>query len=122
MTQPLRRTPLVRGRGARSKGGAAEREVVAIAQETGFKDARKTFMSGGQGGGDVTGIPDTHLEVKRQERVCVWEWVGQAERDARPTDVPVVAFRRSRSRWYAVLPLEDYFGQLRELHELRGSA
>ncbi len=103
----MKRSPMVRGRGARTKGGIGEREVVQLLQEAGFPDARRNFQSGGQGGGDIVNVGSVHLEVKRQETVKVWEWIGQAEAEARPTDIPVVAFRRSRSGWYGVLPLED---------------
>jgi hypothetical protein len=79
-------------------------------------------MSGAQGGSDVTGVPNVTLEVKRQENVRIWEWIGQVEGDASPTDVAVVAFRRSRSKWYGVLDLEDLLTLLHELQELRGAA
>lgn len=109
-------------KGSRTKGGVGEREVVALLQEAGFKDARRNFMSGAAGGGDVTGVPNVHVEVKRRETVCIWEWIGQAEGECRPTDIPVVAFRRSRSSWYGVLPLEDLIGLLAEVQELRSAA
>ena len=118
---PLQRKPMT-SKGSRTKGGVGEREVVALLQEAGFKDARRNFMSGGQGGGDIIGVPDVHIEVKRQETVKIWDWIGQAEEDCRQTDMPVVAFRRSRSNWYGVLPLEDLIGLLVEVQELRRAA
>ena len=117
----LARTPMQRGRGARTKGGAYEREIVELAQRAGFKEARRNFMSGGAGGGDLTGIPNVHVECKRRETVKVWEWLAQAEADARPTDLAIVAFRRSRSRSYGIVPLEDLLGLLAELQELRSA-
>ena len=64
-------------------------------------------MSGGQGGGDITGGPtDWHLEVKHREQCRIWEWLAQAESEARPTDTPAVIFRRNRSGWYAAIPLD----------------
>lgn len=92
---------------SRTKGGAGEREVVAIAHAHGLTAARRNFMSGGQGGGDILGVPGVHIEVKRQERCSIWEWIKQATADARPTDTPVVAFRRNGDGWYAALPLDD---------------
>ena len=109
-------------KGSRTKGGVGEREVVALLHEAGFTDARRNFMSGGQGGGDIIGVPDTHIEVKRRETVSIWSWIGQAEDECRKTDIPVVAFRRSRSNWYGVLPLEDLVGLLAEVQELRRAA
>lgn len=118
----MNRTPLTRGRGARTKGGSAEREIVAKLQAAGFLGARRNFRSGANGGGDVVGVPDVHLEVKRQERVCVWEWIQQAEHDAFPTDVAIVAFRRSRSSWYGIVDFDVLVGLLAELRELRRAA
>jgi len=115
----LRMTPMARGRGARSKGGAAEREVVELLKAHGWLEARRNFRSGADGGADITGGPaDTSWEIKRQERVCIWEWLQQAAEAARPTDTPIVAFRRNRSEWLAVLPLEDLLSLL-ELREIR---
>lgn len=110
---------MIRGKGQRSKGGRGEREIVQLLRDIGF-DARRNFQSGGAGGGDIIGVPDHCLEVKRQERVCVWEWISQCGAAARPTETAVVAFRRSSSPWYAVLDAGDYFAMVKELQELRG--
>jgi hypothetical protein len=47
-----------------------------------------------------------HSEVKRQERLQLWQWIAQAAEEAPPGAVPVVAFRRNRSPWYAAVRLE----------------
>lgn len=101
------------GRGRRNKGGTGEREVVALAHAHGFPEARRNFGSGSQGGGDVTGIPGTNVEVKRQEALNIWAALKQAEADARPTDTPVVAFRRNGTQWYAALPLDELLALLK---------
>jgi Holliday junction resolvase len=93
---------------SRNKGGVGEREVVAIAHAHGLTAARRNFMSGGQGGGDIIGVPGVHLEVKRQERCSIWEWIKQARDEAPPADTPVVAFRRNGDGWYAAVPLDDF--------------
>jgi hypothetical protein len=92
---------------SRTKGGVGEREVVAIAHAHGLTSARRNFMSGGQGGGDIIGVPGIHLEVKRQETCSIWQWIKQATDEADGTDIPVVAFRRNGSGWQAVLPLDE---------------
>lgn len=109
-----RRTPL-RAK-PRSKGNRAEREIIDILRAHGWTGARRNFQSGGQGGGDIIGGPeDCNVEVKHQERCTIWDWLAQSEADARPTQTPLVFFRRNRSGWYACLPLED----LLELLKLR---
>ncbi len=112
----LRRTPL-RAK-PRSKGNRAEREVIDLLHRYGWLGARRNFQSGGQGGGDVVNGPaDVHLEIKHRERCAIWEWIGQAESERRPTETAVVAFRRNRSGWYAALPLELVLELLAERHE-----
>lgn len=106
-----RRTPL-RAQ-PRSKGNRAEREIIDLLRALGWTGARRNFQSGGQGGGDVIGGPaDVHLEVKHRERAEIWTWIQQAEDEARPTDLPLVAFRRNRSQWYAAVPLEELLALL----------
>jgi hypothetical protein len=89
---------------SRRKGVKAEAEVARIFREADW-DVR-----GLEGLGDwlcMYGSEHTfHLEVKRQERLQLPIWLRQAEADAPASAVPVVAFRQSRGRWYACLPLE----------------
>ena len=54
-----------------------------------------------------------HVEVKRQETARPWPWIAQAEADAAEGTVPVVAFRRSHSKWYAIIALDDLAGLVR---------
>jgi hypothetical protein len=107
---PLRAVP-------RGKGNRGEREIVDMLHARGWPRAYRNFGSGSQGGGDVIGGPaGLHIEVKRQERCSIWEWIAQAENDARPTDIPAVFFRRNRSEWYVTLPADELLAllQLRE--------
>lgn len=107
-----RRTPL-RAQ-PRGKGNRGEREVIDLLHRFGWKGARRNFMSGGYGGADIVNGPaGVSIEVKYQERTTIWEYIAQCEDAAAPTDVPLVAFRRNRSRWYACLPLEDVLDLLR---------
>lgn len=104
---PLRAKP-------RSKGNRAEREVIDILHASGWTGAYRNFQSGGQGGGDILRGPEgVHLEVKHRERCAIWEWILQAESEARPTDMPCVIFRRNRSGWYATVPLDELLALLR---------
>ena len=114
--KPLRAAKPLRAR-PRGKGNAGEREVVDMFRARGWTGAYRNFGSGSQGGGDIIGGPiGVHVEVKRQERCSIWEWIAQAEAEARPTDIPLVLFRRNRCGWYAVLPADELLAllQLRE--------
>lgn len=85
---------------------AGEREVADVWARHG------ATVHGLEGRGDHTVVGRdglrVHSEVKRHaDRVRVPEWIRQAEDEAAPGAVPVVAFRQDRGRWYAVLPLAD---------------
>lgn len=98
----------------RSKGNRAELELREILRSAGYLTARRNFQSGGQGGGDlVDAIPEVHIECKHQEKTKIWEWLAQAETDARPSDIPAVIFRRNRSQFYACISLNDFLGILK---------
>lgn len=112
-----RHTPL--GRRAKGKGNRGEQEIIALLKAHGWTGARRNFASGGYGGGDVIGGPPaTDWEIKRCERAQVWAWLAQLTAAASPTNLPVLAFRRNHSQWWACIPLED----LLELLQLRESA
>lgn len=104
-------------RAERDKGTRGEREVVAILGRWGFT-AHRTPNSGGLFmAGDVVGVEGYHLEVKRQERLQLWEWLRQAQADAPAGSSPVVVFRRNGGHWYAALPVEDLLYAIRKASE-----
>jgi Holliday junction resolvase len=94
-------------RAERDKGSRGELEVAAIFRAAGF-DCDRTPNSGGlRIVGDLYGeaLP-FHVEVKRQEVARPWLWMAQASADAGTDATPLVAFRRNRSRWLALVDLE----------------
>jgi hypothetical protein len=97
---------------SRAKGVRGEHEVAAIWEAHGWE------VRGLEGSGDHLCIIERrpewghdgrgltiHSEVKRQERLQLWQWIAQAEAESPPGAVPVVAFRRNRSPWYAAVRL-----------------
>ena len=98
---------------SRRKGGNGEREVVDLLRAHGWPHARRVFDSGSAGGGDVQGPPGVVFEVKRTERLRIHEALEQAAAGCQPHELPVVAFRRSRGRWYAALELDELLALLR---------
>ncbi len=93
-------------RSEREKGARGEREVAAIFRAHGF-DCSRTPNSGGlQVKGDLHGLP-VHVEVKRQEVARPWSWWAQADSEAPPGVLPVVAFRRNASPWLAIVRADD---------------
>lgn len=100
----------------RRKGVRGEREVAAIYERAGLT------VRGLESGGDHliacddAGSIRLHSEVKRQEVARPWLWFEQASREAPADALPVVAFRRNRSSWLAIVPLAE----LAELVALAG--
>jgi hypothetical protein len=92
----------------RRKGKTGELEVVHLLHEHGWPDAKRSSDGRSQvERGDIADGPlDVHFEVRRREALNIWACLAKAEAEARDGDTPVVAFRRSRSAWYAALPLE----------------
>lgn len=87
----------------RRKGLDGEAEVAALLRRYGYA------VRGLEGTGDflALGAPSVlHVEVKRQEVARPWLWHEQALTEAPPDTLPLVAFRRSRSRWLALAELE----------------
>lgn len=101
------------GAASRRKGVTGERDVASLWERHGFT------VRGLEAAGDhlIVSQPRVfqphrnpltlHSEVKRCETARPWAWMAQAEAEAPPSVVPVVAFRRSRSKWYAMIGLDD---------------
>jgi Holliday junction resolvase len=100
----------------RRKGGNGEREVVKVLHAHGWMHAKRTSDGATQHGrGDIAGGPvDVHWEVRRRESINIWACLEQADKDASPGEMPVVAFRRNRTPWMAALPLDILLALLRE--------
>lgn len=93
---------------SRNKGKRGELELAHYLTDHGFPAIRGQQHKGGAGSPDVIcdTLPGIHLECKRVEKVALHDWLAQAKSDAGDKK-PVVAHRRSRSEWVAILPLED---------------
>ena len=99
---------------SRAKGAVGEREFAELLRASGWPGAMRGQQRSGLEQADVVGGPErVHWEVKRVESLNVWAAHEQAVRDAEPHELPVVAMRRNKSRWLAVLPLEDLLTMLR---------
>jgi Holliday junction resolvase len=93
---------------SKRKGKTGELELSAFLREHGFEEARRGVQyKGGEDSPDVVGVPGCHLECKRAEKGNLYDWLEQAERDAKPGQIPIVAHRRNRKKWVAILSLEE---------------
>lgn len=96
-------------RAERAKGVRGEREVLDLYTRHGFT------VRGLEASGDHLAFGYGlvhHVETKRQEIARPWAWLEQAESETPPGALTVVAFRRSRSPWYALAALDPLLAQL----------
>ena len=93
---------------SRDKGARGEREWAARLQElTGKPTRRGCQFAGGQDSPDVVGgIEGLHCEVKRVERLNIYDAMEQAIHDA-GTNTPYVAHRRDKKEWLITIRAAD---------------
>jgi Holliday junction resolvase len=92
---------------SRDKGKRGERELANWLEERGYAARRGQQHRGGEDSPDVI-CPDLpfHFEVKRTERLKLYEAMEQAIEDA-GGGIPVVAHRRNRGDWVGIVRLID---------------
>lgn len=99
---------------SRAKGAAGERELAGKLRDYGYNARRGQQYSGANGDADVVGLPGIHIEVKRVERLNIDEAMGQARRDAREGEIPVVFHRKNGQGWKATMDFDSWIGMYRE--------
>ena len=98
---------------SREKGKRGERQVAALFREYGFDAKRGQQYHGGPDSPDVVGVPGLHIEVKRTERLNLYDALAQAKRDA-GEELPVVIHRKNDSPWVVIMDFEDWMQIFRE--------
>lgn len=91
------------------KGADGERELQEILKSEGFHIERGKTQSYGETP-DLYGLPGIHIEVKRVEKLNIYEAAEQSARDsARFRDgLPAVFHRRNRKPWLVTMFLSDW--------------
>ena len=100
------------GKRSREKGKRGEREIASILREYGYDARRGVQYKGGQDSPDVIGLPGTHIEVKRTERLNLYDALSQSKADA-GDDMPIVIHRKNNSEWVVIQPLSDWINLFR---------
>ena len=105
------------------KGADGERELAVILEAEGFRMERGGTESYGTAP-DLSGLPGIHIEVKRVEKLNIFEAMAQAIRDAaRFRDgYPAVFHRRNRKPWLVTMLLSDWLRMYRAATKPRTSA
>jgi len=88
----------------RDKGARFERELAEALKGYGY-DCRRTCQKDGRVEADVIGLPGIHIEAKHQEQMRLYDWMHQAEKDARPGEIPAVFHRKNREETLVTVPL-----------------
>ena len=105
---------------SRRKGKGGELEWCHVLRELGYVAARGQQYHGGVDTPDVVGgIPGTHCEVKRRERLNIDDAIDQAIRDSGDILVPYVAHRRNRRPWLVTLRAQDLLAFSRRIRRQR---
>lgn len=104
---------------SKQKGKRGELELAQFLRERGFDEARRGVQySGGPDSPDVVGLDGFAIECKRVEAGNLYSWLDQARSDAADGRVPLVAHRRNRQPWVAILTLDDFLTLYRRAHGL----
>lgn len=103
---------------SRNKGAVGERELANKLKEYGYDTRRGQQFCGANGDADVVGLKGIHIEVKRTERLSLYDALTQAKHDCHENK-PVVFHRRNNCEWVVIQPLEDWIELYREwgVHE-----
>lgn len=95
---------------SKRKGKDGELEIVKILKDHGY-DVRRSVQYNGaaeDGQADVIGLSGIHIEVKRVEKLNIYEAVSQAIRDCDLLHMPAVFHRRNNRPWLVTMPLENW--------------
>lgn len=100
---------------SRTKGKVGEREWAQVLRDNGWAARRGQQFAGGQDSPDVIAhdLP-FHFEVKRVEKLNLYDAVAQAEGDSKGKPW-VVAHRRNHAPWLVTVRAELFFTMLRDM-------
>lgn len=95
---------------SKRKGKVGELEAAKRLRELGFSNVRRSQQYCGAGASDLLGIDGMNIEVKRTEKLNLYEAIEQAVKDAESmgVEIPVVMYRRNRKGWLMIMRDEDW--------------
>ena len=105
---------------SKRKGKRGELEWARFCRDQGY-DVRRGQQYSGIGGADCVGLPGIHIEVKRVNRLNLYDALAQAKRDAPPGAIPIVAHRRDHCDWVVIMDARDWVRIYREWEGGEGS-
>ena len=108
---------------SRDRGKVFEREVANLFKDYGYNAYRTAQHKGKTGkAADVEGAPFIHIEAKRRRKIGAYEWMHQAEDEARAEgkgNFPVVFCRADNEKMLVVMNAEDFMQIYKEYEAWR---
>lgn len=93
---------------SKEKGKRGELEISKILRSYGYDTRRSVQYSGANGDADVVGVPGIHLEIKRVEKLNIYDAMEQSIRDSLEDETPVVMHRKNGKKWLVTMQLDDW--------------
>lgn len=99
---------------SKAKGAKGERELSNKLKDYGYNTRRGQQYCGANGDADVVGLDGIHIEVKRVERLNLYDAMAQAKHDKKGNEKPTVFHRKDRSEWLVTMTFDDWIELYRE--------
>ena len=104
---------------SKQKGKRGELEMCRVLKGYGF-DARRSVQYNGKaedGEADIIGLDGIHAEIKRVERLNIYDAIAQAKHDADADELPTVFHRKNNSKWLVTMELDAWMRLYKEYYE-----
>ncbi len=99
---------------SKQKGARFERHLASKLKEYGYDCRRGQQYCGANGDADIVGLPGIHIEAKHQEKMSLYNWMSQAEADARDGEMPAVFHKKNNCEVLVTMPLDVFMTIYRE--------
>lgn len=97
---------------SKAKGARFERLLASRLRAYGYETRRTAQYCGNTGdASDVVGLPGLHIEAKHQEKMCLYDWMAQAKRDAKASGknlLPTVFHKKNNAEILVTMEFEDF--------------
>ena len=102
---------------SKQKGKRGELECAKKLREYGFNEVRRSVQYNGkaeEGQPDLIGLPNIHIEVKRTERLKLYDAIEQTERDKKEEELGVIFHKKNNCEWVCIMTFEDWIKLYKE--------
>lgn len=104
---------------SKRKGKSGELEICRVLKQYGF-DCRRSVQYNGKaddGQADIVGLKNIHAEIKRVERLNLYDAMAQAIHDSKDGELPAVFHRKNHSEWLVSMRLQEWVELYKEYFE-----